>query len=119
MNYIHSLISSSFSPNMIGFNSSAISSNPTLSTFFFIAVAALAIWSLVWKGFALWHAARNHQRVWYIALLILNTLGILEIIYLLFFRKNKNNLVRTTTVTKTVSATTPGPDAPVVVPPTA
>ena len=48
-------------------------------------------WSIVWKAFALWHAARNSQLVWYIALVVINTVGILEIIYLLFFRKKKNN----------------------------
>jgi hypothetical protein len=43
-------------------------------------------WAVIWKGIALWHAARNKQLVWYIALLIVNTVGILEIIYLIFFR---------------------------------
>ena len=49
-------------------------------------------WSVIWKGIALWHSARNKQLVWYIALLIVNTVGILEIDYLIFFRKNKNKL---------------------------
>lgn len=53
--------------------------------FFYIIV----IWSLIWKGIALWHAARNEQRAWFIALLLINTIGILEIIYLLFFRKGR------------------------------
>lgn len=51
--------------------------------FFFLVVAA---WVLVWKGLALWHAARNGQKIWFLVLLILNTLGILEIIYLVWFR---------------------------------
>jgi hypothetical protein len=50
----------------------------------------LIIWSVIWKGLALWPAARNNQRLWYFALLIINTLGLLEIIYLGFFRKDKN-----------------------------
>ena len=54
---------------------------------FFLVIAA---WSLVWKGIALWKAGRNNQLYWYIALLIINTFGILEIIYLFFFRKNMN-----------------------------
>lgn len=53
--------------------------------FFYI----LVVWSLIWKGIALWHAARNEQRAWFIALLLINTIGILEIIYLLFFRKGR------------------------------
>lgn len=50
----------------------------------------LLIWAFIWKGIALWRSARNNQLAWFVALLIVNTLGILEIIYLLIFRKNKN-----------------------------
>jgi hypothetical protein len=46
----------------------------------------LIVWSLVWKGIALWHSARNTQTAWYVIMLIVNTAGILEIVYLLFFR---------------------------------
>lgn len=49
----------------------------------------LIAWSVVWKGIALWYSARNKQLVWYIALFIINTAGILEIIYLIFFNKRK------------------------------
>lgn len=49
----------------------------------------LIIWLLIWKGIALWHAARNKQKVWFVALILVNTVGILEIIYLVFFRKDK------------------------------
>ncbi|MEK6953079.1 MAG: DUF5652 family protein [Nanoarchaeota archaeon] len=49
----------------------------------------LVIWELIWKGMALWHSARNKQKEWFIALLILNTVGILPIIYLIWFKKKK------------------------------
>jgi methionyl-tRNA synthetase len=52
-------------------------------TFFFIFIA----WSLAWKGVALWTAARRGSRTWFIILLIVNTLSILEILYVLFFSK--------------------------------
>lgn len=39
-------------------------------------------WTLAWKGWSLWIAARNKHKLWFIALLIVNTLGILEIIYI-------------------------------------
>lgn len=52
-------------------------------------IIVLALWSLVWKGIALWVSARNHQRAWFIVMLVLNTAGILEIIYLLAFRSDK------------------------------
>lgn len=46
-------------------------------------------WSLLWKGLALYKAARNEQKGWYIVLLVVNTLGILEIVYLLLFSNLK------------------------------
>lgn len=49
----------------------------------------LLAWTLVWKGIALWKSARNKQKYWFIALFILNTAGILPIIYLAFFKKKK------------------------------
>jgi len=42
----------------------------------------LVLWELVWKGLALWHSGRRNQSWWFVILLIVNTLGILEIIYL-------------------------------------
>ena len=47
------------------------------------------LWSVVWKGLALWHAARRGQYWWFVILLVVNTLGILEIIYLFFVAKLK------------------------------
>lgn len=56
-----------------------------------IVLYSLAIlWTLLWKGMAVWKSARNHQKGWYLAMLIIQTLGILEILYLLFFQKDKN-----------------------------
>jgi hypothetical protein len=52
-------------------------------------IIALVVWSIVWKGIALWRAARNGQSAWYVVMLIVNTAGILEIIYLLGFSKPK------------------------------
>lgn len=49
----------------------------------------ILVWSFIWKGIALWHSARNKQLAWFVALLVVNTIGILEIIYLIFFRKDK------------------------------
>jgi len=47
----------------------------------------LLVWSVVWKGVALWYAAKGGQKVWYVILLILNTAGILEIIYIFAIAK--------------------------------
>ncbi len=50
---------------------------------------AIAIWTIPWKGVALWRAARNGSKAWFIILLVANTLAILEIIYIFFFSKKK------------------------------
>ena len=50
-------------------------------------LAILVVWSLFWKGLALWRAARRNESAWFVALLIINTLGILEIIYYFLIAK--------------------------------
>lgn len=45
------------------------------------------IWTIPWKAVALWKAARRGQKVWFVLLLILNTLAILEILYIFIFSK--------------------------------
>ena len=46
-------------------------------------------WTLPWKGVALWKSARNKHLVWFIVMLIANTLAVLEIIYIFGFSKRK------------------------------
>jgi Family of unknown function (DUF5652) len=52
-----------------------------------LLLAVLVIWSIIWKGVALWKAARNSHTAWYVIMLIVNTVGILEIIYIFGFSK--------------------------------
>lgn len=47
----------------------------------------LAIWEITWKGIALWKAARRRQLKWFVALLLINTLGVLSILYIVYFSK--------------------------------
>jgi len=54
-----------------------------------IILFALTSWSLVWKGLALWKAAQKKEVRWFLAILILNTLGILPIIYLILKKEKK------------------------------
>lgn len=44
---------------------------------------ALAVWELIWKGFALWQAAQKREKGWFVVLLVVNSVGILPIAYLL------------------------------------
>jgi methionyl-tRNA synthetase len=46
-------------------------------------------WTLPWKGVALWKAALRNDMWWFIALLVINTLGVLEILYIFIFSKQK------------------------------
>lgn len=57
-----------------------------------LGFALLIVWSAVWKGIALWKAARNGQKKWFVCLLIFNTLGILEIAYVLIVSKNREKI---------------------------
>lgn len=52
----------------------------------------LYLWSILWKGLALWKASGLKQRNWFVGLLVLNTIGILDIAYLFFFAKKKMTL---------------------------
>lgn len=52
-----------------------------------IFIIILAFWEMGWKGIALWKAARNNQLKWFVAIFVINTVGILPIVYLKFFQK--------------------------------
>jgi hypothetical protein len=47
----------------------------------------LATWVIVWKGMALWKAARNNSKYWFVILLIINSVGLFEILYIFFLSK--------------------------------
>lgn len=52
----------------------------------------LAAWALVWKGMALWKSARHAHKVWFVVLLVTNTVGILDILYLYVFSKKSKSV---------------------------
>lgn len=52
-------------------------------------IVLLAIWSLFWKGYALWRAGRNKQSIWFTVLFIFESIGLLPMIYLKFFQKKR------------------------------
>jgi len=53
-------------------------------------VILLFAWVYVWKGIALWRAGRAGAKWWFIAILVVNTLGILEILYIYVFSQQKH-----------------------------
>jgi len=52
-------------------------------------ILAMALWTIPWKGVALWKSARQNEKWWFIALLLINTIGLLEILYIFVFSKKK------------------------------
>lgn len=57
-----------------------------------VMAAVFTLWSLFWKGVALWKAARSGENYWFIGLLLINTFGLLEILYIFFFTKGPKGL---------------------------
>ena len=53
-----------------------------------IWILVLSLATMPIKGFALWYSSRLSQKWWFIILFISNTLGILDLIYILFIAKN-------------------------------
>ncbi|PIQ92568.1 MAG: hypothetical protein COV69_02320 [Parcubacteria group bacterium CG11_big_fil_rev_8_21_14_0_20_39_14] len=51
----------------------------------------LLLWVMPWKGVALWKASRNTQKFWFILLLLVNTMALLEIVYIFYFSKEKQS----------------------------
>ena len=49
----------------------------------------LVVWTAIWEGLGLWRAARRKEIVWFILMLVLNTAGVLPIIYVIIARKKK------------------------------
>jgi len=52
-------------------------------------LAIILVWSLIWKLLALWKSARNSHLVWFIVMAVINTIGILPILYIFVFSKMK------------------------------
>jgi len=57
------------------------------NTLIIVFVIILFVWALFWKGYSVWTSARMGHKRWFIALIIFNTFGILDIIYLQFVAK--------------------------------
>jgi len=52
-------------------------------------LAVVITWSLFWKGLAMWKAARKNSPIWFVALIVINTVGIFEILYIYLFSEVK------------------------------
>jgi hypothetical protein len=62
----------------------------TIMSFSPFLLTILYVWSLTWKGFALWKSSKKTEIVWFIFILILSTVGLFEIGYIYLFSKIKD-----------------------------
>lgn len=53
---------------------------------------AAVCWTLAWKGASLWRAARNDSKPWFVALLLSNTMGLLDALYLFVIDRDRREL---------------------------
>ncbi len=53
-------------------------------------ILLIMLWVLPWKGYALWRASKNSHNKWFIVLFLINTLAILDIIYIFVINKKIN-----------------------------
>lgn len=67
--------------------------NLTLKILFIMLVIFIVIWDMTWKAIGMWKAGRNNQKVWFIFIFVLNTAGILPIVYIFFFQKDSNKKI--------------------------
>ncbi|MEA2112957.1 MAG: DUF5652 family protein [Patescibacteria group bacterium] len=65
---------------------SSVQTNTVVPTWVLLLIM---LWVLPWKGYSLWLASRNSHKKWFIVLLVINTLAILDIIYIFFISKRK------------------------------
>ncbi len=63
--------------------------NPFVNQQFMSLIVLVLLWTLPWKGVALWKSARNGQKTWFVILFLVNTVALLEIVYIFFFSKPK------------------------------
>lgn len=61
---------------------------------FLMLIIVAMVWDAIWKAIGLWKSGRNKQISWFVCIFIFNTIGILPIIYLLFFQKNREKRER-------------------------
>jgi hypothetical protein len=44
-------------------------------------IIILVLWTIPWKVYSLWLAAKRDHKKWFVAIVLLNTISILEIFY--------------------------------------
>lgn len=61
---------------------------------FLIIITVAVLWELFWKGYALWTASKLGHKRWFVALMVLNTLGIIQIFYIFYVAKKTSTDIK-------------------------
>lgn len=69
---------------------------PQIMSIFVPLILVVVLWTVALKGYSLWYAARAGQKWWFIALLVINTMGLLEIVYLIWYRPKSSTQTKET-----------------------
>ena len=64
-----------------------LESCPAVLCYLIPVIIILALWEAVWKVIAMWKSARNNHLAWFICIALINTAGILPIVYIFTHRK--------------------------------
>ena len=69
----------------------------------------IMLWTIPWKGVALWKAARLSHKWWFVVLLIVNTVGILDIIYIFLIARKYSVETETISTPEPIHISEPAP----------
>jgi hypothetical protein len=64
--------------------------NFTLSNAQIVLLSLVVAWDFIWKCFAVWRAAKNNDHFFFVALLLINSVGIIPILYLVYKKYTKD-----------------------------
>ncbi len=67
---------------------------PQEDTKLFITIVLLMLWTIPWKGYALWKAARKKDKWWFIMILVVNSAALLEAAYIFHFSERKEKKIK-------------------------
>lgn len=59
-----------------------------------VVLLIVAIWDIVWKLLAMWRASKRNEPVWFVLIMIINSMGIVPILYLIFTKEPKKENVK-------------------------
>lgn len=55
-----------------------------------LSLILAAVWTIPWKGVALWKSAKRGEKIWFIVLLLVNTMAILDIVYIFIVARRRD-----------------------------